>query len=484
MRRLLLLLSACGAWEARLNAQTVPPVDAPLVDSASMATAEELIERLQAAEARIAALELQAPAEAPGADAYSLPNPPVAELEELPAPPEDDGEPTWYEKFTIRGYAQLRWNDVLHLDAGSAPAQYTGDRSVGDNQNFFIRRARLVFAGEISEYLDVYLQPDFSVTPPGSSDATFFGQIRDWYGDIYLTSDKVHRIRAGQSKLPFAWENMQSSGNRLPLDRSDVNDSATQNQRDLGVFYYWTPESAQDIFEWVDDEGLKGSGNYGVFGIGAYNGQGGSQVEQNDNLHVVARLTHPFFMDNGQLVEVGMQGYTGKYAVHSAPISPLGVGAPVRPAGTLETGNHAGIRDERLAWTAVVYPQPLGLQCEWTVGRGPALDDAQTAVVERSLHGGYAMAFYRLQTDCFGEFWPFVMYSAFCGGYKTQRNTPYSVVEDWDLGVEWQLNDHVELVTMLAFTDRTNTAAVNEADVFSYGQFRGDLLRFQLQINY
>jgi hypothetical protein len=33
-------------------------------------------------------------------------------------------------------------------------------------------------------------------------------------------------------------------------------------------------------------------------------------------------------------------------------------------------------------------------------------------------------------------------------------------------------------------TDRTNTVALSAADAFSYGQFRGDLARFQLQINY
>jgi hypothetical protein len=461
-------------------------VESPAVNPAGTAAAEELLERLQAAEARIAALELQEPADAAAEDSYRLPDPPEAEPEELPEPaePEEDEEPKWYDKFTVRGYAQLRWNDVTDIEPGSAPAQLVGDSSVGDNENFLIRRARLVFQGEISEHLDVYIQPDFATTPTGSPDQNVFGQMRDWYGDIYITSDKVHRIRAGQSKLPYGWENMQSSGNRLPLDRNDALNSASQNERDLGIFYYWTPEPVQETFKWISDEGLKGSGNYGMFGIGAYNGQGGSRMEQNDNLHVVARLTYPFFMENGQLVELGMQGYTGKYTVLSTPISPLGMGAPVRPAGTLETGNQAGIRDERLAWTAVMYPQPFGLQCEWNIGRGPALNGDQTEVVERSLHGGYLMGIYRLPTDCYGEFWPFLRYNTYRGGYKTQRNAPYSEVDEWDLGVEWQLNDQVELVSMLVFTDRTNTSAMNEADVLSYGQFRGDLLRFQLQITY
>jgi hypothetical protein len=296
----------------------------------------------------------------------------------------------------------------MDIEPGSAPAQHVGDRSVGDDQNFLIRRARLIFAADISEHFYVYLQPDFAVTPPGSPDATHFAQIRDWYGEVYWDESKVNRFRVGQSKVPYGWENLQSSSNRLPLDRSDPLNSAVRNERDLGVFYYWTPEYIQERFTWINDQGLKGSGNYGVFGFGAYNGQGGSLQEQNDNLHLITRLTYPFLLENCQLVELGVQAYTGKYTVLSTPISPLGVGAPVRPAGTLEAGNRAGIRDERVAWTAVYYPQPLGFQTEWNVGRGPALNEAQTEVGERALYGGYAMINYRLQTNCCGEFWPFV----------------------------------------------------------------------------
>ncbi len=229
----------------------------------------------------------------------------------------------------------------------------------------------------------VYLQPDFASNVPGSTDANQFAQIRDWYGDVYLTKDKVHRIRVGSSKVPYGWENMQSSSNRLPLDRNDALNSAVRNERDLGAFYYWTPSFAQDFFKDVMDQGLKGSGNYGMFAIGAYNGQGGSFQEQNDNMHVVTRLTLPFVFENCQRLEVAMQAYTGLYSVLSSPIRPLGVGPAIRPAGTVEAGNLTGIRDERIAWTGVWYPQPLGFQAEWNIGRGPALNDAQTAVEER-----------------------------------------------------------------------------------------------------
>ena len=46
-----------------------------------------------------------------------------------------------------------------------------------------------------------------------------------------------------------------------------------------------------NCFKDLVDGGLKGSGNYGIFGIGLYNGQGLSQLEQNLNPHVVTRFT-------------------------------------------------------------------------------------------------------------------------------------------------------------------------------------------------
>lgn len=390
----------------------------------------------------------------------------------------------WYERYTIRGYAQFRLNETVGLADDSAPAHHAGDRSVGEDQNFLIRRARLILAGDISEHLYVYLQPDFASTVPGSPDTYNFAQIRDWYADLYIDESKVYRVRLGQSKVPYGWENMQSSSNRIPIDRSDSLNSAARNERDLGAFFYWTPEWAQDFFKEVLDEGLKGSGNYGVFGLGAYNGQGGSLQEQNDDLHFITRLTWPITLANYQHMELGVQAYTGRYTVLSSPISPLGNGGPVRPAGTLETGNRPGLRDERVAGTLVWYPQPLGFQAEWNVGRGPALNDEQNEVVVRSLHGGYVMTMYRLEGPHDGIWFPFVRWNYFSGGYKAERNAPLSHIDEWELGFEWQLNPQMEFVTTYSITDRTNTTAISQADVASYRQFNGQLLRFQFQVNY
>ncbi len=491
---------------------TMRAADVPLATNST--TYQELLQRLEASEARIRQLEavLTAPnfevvhPRFPGlASLLETADPEVAQArwqtqdaatkddakkkddgkakDDSKKPPEPEKPKKWYEKYTVRGYTQFRTNEVLWHQDGSAPPNYVTDRSVGEAQNFLIRRARIIVQGDVSDHLGFYFQPDFAITTPGSPDGTFFTQLRDLYGDVYVDKEKVHRFRVGQSKVPYGWENLQSSSNRIPLERTDALNSATPNERDLGVFYYWTPEYAQKFYRDVLDKGMKGSGNYGVFGFGAYNGQGGSFTEQNENLHLVTRLACPIQLDNCQLIELGIQGYTGKYTVLSSPIRANGQGASIRPANSLETGNRAGIREERIAGTFVLYPQPFGLQAEWNVGRGPALNDAQTAVEESSLTGGYVMALYKCD-HCYGTTLPYVRYNYYRGGYKSQRNSPYAKVDEVEFGAEWQIMPAFELTCAYMITDRTNTTAIDRVGSVPYEQFVGHVLRVQFQINY
>jgi len=401
----------------------------------------------------------------------------------------EDGAPqeavklNWFDKINLRGYAQFRYNTLTRIEPGSTRPTHPGDSSISDDQEFLIRRARLVLFGEISDHLAIYMQPDFASTPNGALDSNQFAQIRDWYGDIFLDETQVHRFRVGQSKIPYGWENLQSSQNRLSLDRNDAFNSAARNERDLGIFYYWTPEWAQDTFKFIADEGLKGSGNYGVFGFGAYNGQGGSLREFNDELHLISRLTLPLTMDNGQIVEFGIQGYTGRYVVLGSAIAPLGVGPAVIPLGTRgQPYGQDGQLDQRLGWSFNYYPQPFGLQAEYTIGRGPELNAAQTAVERGSLHGGYVMANARWETEGWGELWPYARWQYYRGGYRSAPNAPAATINEWNFGVEWQMRKELELVCEYLITDRTNLNAQSTGE--SYEQFEGQILRFQLQLNF
>ena len=388
----------------------------------------------------------------------------------------------WYDKFSIRGYTQVRFGRSLYENEALADPFVTTDRSItGNQEGFFVRRARFIFSGEVSDYLALYAQIDCANTLPSTTTA-FFSQMRDLYGDVYLDKGKEHRFRIGLSKVPFGFDNLQSSQNRVPLDRSDaINSVVNFNERDLGVFYYWTPKEKQKLFKDLVDGGLKGSGNYGILAFGAYNGQGLSQIEQNMNLHMVARLTYPFELPSGQVVEASVQGYTGDFVVTGSAIRPRGTGAAITPTGT---GGTKGLLDQRVGGTFVWYPQPFGIQAEWNVGEGPALNSAQTAVGVRSLRGGYLMAMYKCDTEEFGIFTPYVRWQYFEGGYKAFANAPYGRHQEWNLGVEWQIRKEMELVLEYSQVDGPNLNAINTAGVTSYRNFDGGIIRAQFQINY
>ena len=140
----------------------------------------------------------------------------------------------WYESINIRGYTQVRYNGLLQTNEDLECDQC--DKSWGGNNDFFIRRMRLIFYGQVSPRVYFYIQPDFASTPSSSS-TLHFGQLRDAYFDVGLDSKNEFRFRIGQSKVPYGFENMQSSQNRLPLDRADGLNSAVSNERDLGVFF-------------------------------------------------------------------------------------------------------------------------------------------------------------------------------------------------------------------------------------------------------
>ncbi|MFM9067918.1 MAG: porin, partial [Planctomycetota bacterium] len=57
-------------------------------------------------------------------------------------------------------------------------------------------------------------------------------------------------------------------------------------------------------------------------------------------------------------------------------------------------------------------------------------------------------------------------------------------ISEWEAGTEWQISSGMELTLSYLTTDRTNTTANGLAGSTSYGQFVGDVLRLQFQINY
>ena len=366
----------------------------------------------------------------------------------------------WYERLSLRGYAQVRYNRLLETNPQLTCQQC--DRSIGENGGFFIRRARLVLSGDMNDRMSIYIQPDFASDAAG---ALHYAQLRDAYFDLYLDAEKTLRVRVGQSKVPWGWENLQSSSNRLPLDRNDALNSAIPNERDLGVFFYLNTPETRKRFRILTDSGLKGSGDYGMVGVGVYNGQTANRPEANNGGHTAARVTYPFRFASGQFLELGVQGYTGTFTIPPAQ----------RTAGVTGPPN---FDDRRFAASMVYYPQPVGLQAEWNTGTGPEIDPATLVIDERRLEGGYVQTMLRTHVGK-QSLIPFVRAQYYRGGKKLETDARSYRVREYEIGAEWLPLAALELTAQYTISDRRFEDAATP-DNRQEGQF----LRLQAQVNY
>ncbi len=377
----------------------------------------------------------------------------------------------WYDNIGIRGYVQVRYNGLLSTNDKVSCDQC--DKSWGttstavdakSNNGFFIRRARIVFSGQIHPNVYFYIQPDFASSP--ATGVNNFAQIRDAYFDLSFDKNKEYRVRIGQSKVPFGFENLQSSQNRLTLDRNDALNSAVANERDLGAFFYWAPSEVRERFAMLVKDGYKGSGDYGVLAFGAYNGQTANKSEGNRNLHVVARASYPFVIGN-QIIEPGIQAYTGKWAFTSELSSGV------------TTADKQYTKDQRLAASFILYPKPFGVQAEYNIGKGPRYNKITNTVDESSLEGGYVTLNYKLDLPKHQYIFPFAKFQYYDGGKKFEKDARSYVVRDYELGIEWQPIKAFELVAEYVIADRTF-----EDSALPNNRQKGNLLRLQAQFNF
>jgi phosphate-selective porin len=367
----------------------------------------------------------------------------------------------WYDNFAIRGYAQVRYNRLLETNPDLVCEQC--DKSWGTS-SLFIRRMRIIFFGQISKQVYFYIQPDFASA--SSSSQLNFVQLRDAYFDLGIDKENEFRFRVGQSKVPFGFENLQSSQNRLPLDRNDGLNSALANERDLGVFFYWAPKKIRSRFSSLVREGYKGSGDYGVFGFGVFNGQTANKPDLNDEVHVVARLSYPFEIGN-QTIEPGVQGYTGNYVMAADQLT-AGVGVN-------ETRSY---EDSRFAVSGILYPRPFGIQAEFNWGRGPEFNPASDSIEVQKLKGGYATFSYMIRHKN-QLIYPFVRTQYYNGGKKHEKDARSYTVNELELGIEWLPVKNFELVAMYTISSRRfeDHTKINNTQ-------SGSLLRLQAQINF
>jgi len=379
-------------------------------------------------------------------------------------------EEHWYDRISLRGYAQIRYNGLLSTNDKVSCEQC--DRSWGTtstdpdakaNNGLFIRRARLVFSGQVHPNVFFYFQPDFASSP--SSGVNNFVQIRDLYFDLSFDKKKEYRVRVGQSKIPYGFENMQSSSQRLTLDRADAINSSILNERDLGIFFYWAPAEIRQRFEMLVKDGYKGSGDFGVFALGVYNGQIANKLDANRDLNVVARVTYPFVIGS-QIIEPGIQAYTGKWAFTGE----------VSPGVTVNDPQY--VKDQRVGATFVLYPRPFGIQTEYNIGTGPRYNTLTNTIDQTDLNGGYVLLNYKWDIKK-QHIYPFAKFQYYDGGKKYEKDARSYVVRDFEFGIEWQPIKAFEFTAEYVVADRTF-----EDSVLPINRQQGNVLRMQVQFNF
>ncbi|HAD14399.1 MAG TPA: porin [Saprospirales bacterium] len=365
----------------------------------------------------------------------------------------------WYDKLSLRGYAQFRYNRLFETNPELRCEQC--DRSIGKGQTFSFRRARLILSGDVHERVFTYIQFDYSAD--ASSTSKHFLQVRDAYFDLALDKKKEYRLRIGQSKVPFGFENLQSSSNRLPFDRSDALNSAAANERDFGVFFMYAPQKKREFYKNFTSDALKSSGDYGIFAFGLYNGQTANRPEQNDNLHAVARLSYPFKVGK-QIIEPGIQAYSGKFTLLSTTKG-------------VKTNENLTYTDRRVAATVVLYQQPFGILAEYNIGESPSFDPQSDSVRVQKLNGGFITASYRTKLGK-GSINPYARYQVFDGAKKHEVDARKYDMNELEIGVEWIPLKNMEFTVAYVISNRKYWDYATD-----YAE-KGNFLRIQVQANY
>ncbi|MCC6942214.1 MAG: porin [Novosphingobium sp.] len=460
-------ISAAGVAQAQA---------APQDSDAKIADLQRQVDELKAIVRAMQTAQITAPPASNPVSAAPAQPVEVAAAASAPAPvASPEKKKGWYDKLQIRGYTQLRMNEILSgpksAPAGVSRVRSVQDSGINENGNLSIRRARLVVQGEISNRVSLYMQGDLATSvasqSSGESRLHYF-QMRDAYADVFLDDAKTLRVRFGQSKVPFGWENLQSSQNRVPLDRTDAINQPVPGERDLGVVAYYTPPKIQAIWDELAKDGQKLFGNYGALGFGVYNGQSVNRTERNGTYMVVGLATMPIRLDGlggifeGQVAEIGATGMMNKFRpeVRSGGVSAVNF-----------TDNHVGVH-------AMIYPRPFGIQAEWKWGTGPQWNPVTGAIESGDSTGGYVMTMYRAPKTSIGQFIPFARWQRYRGGWKAATNAPRIDGEEYEFGVEWQPMKDFEVVLTYANINRI------EADDRRFGRAKGEVLRAQVQWNY
>ena len=255
------------------------------------------------------------------------------------------------------------------VDAGPDLAPSAAPAQEENIQDFFIRRARLVVRASHGEKIEAYIQ--LGSDNVGSKLLTDDAGIR--FKDFYVNYRFApgFQVVAGQFKVPFLRQNLESGSNQMLIDRAVLNAvrPARESSRDLGVM---------------------GWGNFGGFQYRAAALDGSDQEDDNarSSLRGALRLAYNWFTP-----ETGL-GYTGT-TLGQKKILQVGAQADAQN-GRTDPRDSAGFEDLPRDYRAVAgdffYEQPFAggnamtFEGAW-VNRSDDYEDPATA--SRDIRGHY-----------------------------------------------------------------------------------------------
>lgn len=293
----------------------------------------------------------------------------------------------WFDTIKMGGYVQGRW-------------QYYPDAEDSESNEFLLRRARIKISANPTD--DTYAEVEVDL---GESKVEARSIFLDW--TFVNNNDARAWVRIGQSKVPFGFETPQSSSVRLPLERNWLARWTFPGERDTGIVGFYTRNADKELFEAAKKSNY-GTGDYGNFALGIYNGQGANKSEENSKKTIVARVAKPFMLnlfDNETYAELGASYWNGDYT----------------QTGTTDTTYD----DEMLGLHAYLAPNPFGFQAEYYTGEA-ASEDAD---------GWYAMGIWRASENVTA----FARYDTYEGGRKGKLGSIYEL-DRFGLGLAYELN--------------------------------------------
>lgn len=393
------------------------------------------------------------------------------------------GNPHWYERMRVQGFVQTRMsfydNGKGDISLGDSKAVVSkGAKATGGSQKMYFRRIRMPISGQPSERLFFFLQPAWE----GDGFDTGNGaNLVDAFADYMVTKDQTWRIRMGLQRSLVGFDTLRTSSQRQELDRHESISTSAPGERDMGVtLFYTTPESKaryQTLTQYHN-----GPGDYGNIAVQMYNGQGRNKIEYNKNKHFAGKVSYPFELPNGRLIDVGAHAYTGIWDATGVTSATSGA---TRCAQAIREDGYCGIRDERLSAYVWTPPQPWGIMAEAVVGRGPERG-SDGYLREQSLYGGYVQGNYTWRYSDTGLFTPYLRYGEYYGGSKNSSSGANYDTKSVNAGLVWEPDTHWRFVAEYLFKHGTNaTSSTGNADELTFGQsqqvFNMQMLRIQAQ---